>query len=303
MKEDDPREPWVHRNSRIIAIVIALASLAVALSSFLFNVLVRVQPQLIDSVFPQWASALAAFLGRFFWLLISPIIIWMLYKARRLLFTIYRDFLLLVLRPVLPQAQALTPPPPSPNPTPSAPRFPFAIKLGTFEFSLADGVEYRQGEFEFDAAFSEIPQVFISECTGGNWLLVKIDGKTEKGFKWAVQRATGQVGRYPVRLQWFAIAPVRTLIAPDAQLIIQSAHYGVGDLFSISTNAIQAQVEHDVFYERCGNHLDGDPVVGTGKQLLISYTYKGRPYNAVFPELSQIRLPTALDNIQAPRNP
>ena len=283
--------------------------LLVALAAFIFTVLSRAYPDITDKYLPKGLASAAAFLARFFWLFVSPLILWIAYKSRRFFFAIYRNFLLLVLRPVLPPAPPAAPPIPTPAPVarvfPSA--FPFAVKLGTFEFYLEAGVVYRQGRFDFDAPFSEVPQVFISECLAGDWLSVKIDAKNEKGFGWAVRRANetreGDIPvRYHVRLQWFAIAPIRTLIAPGAQLVIESAQYGIGDLYTLSTNAIQAQVKHDVFFENCGNHLDGDPVVGTGKTLLLNYTYKGQPYGAVINELSPVRIPNEADKLQ-PRRP
>jgi hypothetical protein len=104
---------------------------------------------------------------------------------------------------------------------------PFEIKLGELEFILPNGTPYRGGDFAFATPFDEEPHVFIAESTGGNWLLVKIDAKGKQGFRWAVQRATGQPGDYPVHLQWIAIAPRRSKDSPGGgQLVIHSAKYG-----------------------------------------------------------------------------
>lgn len=152
------------------------------------------------------------------------------------------------------------------------------MKLGEIEFTLTAGQNYHQGTFRFDAPFHETPHVFISECVGGNWLVVKIDAKDEHGFQWAVTRAfPAQAGPYNVRLQWLAITPglVSSATVPGL-LSIDSALYGVNGVNAVLTTILRAKVKNDSLDGTSGNALGGDPCYGAGKMLVVEYTYRGQ---------------------------
>lgn len=62
------------------------------------------------------------------------------------------------------------------------------IQISHFEVTLESGVHYRSGSVTFPKQFSDMPYVAVSEASGGNWLILKIDEKGVNGFKWAAHR-------------------------------------------------------------------------------------------------------------------
>jgi hypothetical protein len=90
---------------------------------------------------------------------------------------------------------------------------PFEIQSGEFPVSY-NRAEYRQGKVIFAKPFAEEPIVVAAECRGGNWLLVKIDGKSRQEFAWAASPVKVRClpepqppTVYSGRIQWIAIAP------------------------------------------------------------------------------------------------
>jgi len=79
-----------------------------------------------------------------------------------------------------------------------------AIETGEVPLGFRDH-PYQSGDVHFAQPFSEIPKVFVGECSDGNWVFVKLDGKSAKGFRWAARPLESKPLVYETKLQWVAI--------------------------------------------------------------------------------------------------
>jgi hypothetical protein len=81
------------------------------------------------------------------------------------------------------------------------------IETGEIPLSFR-GDPYQAGAVAFSQKFSEPPKVFIGECAAGNWIFVKLDEKTNIGFRWAARPIENERLVYETKLQWIAVGKV-----------------------------------------------------------------------------------------------
>jgi len=208
-------------------------------------------------------------------------------KITRCLLIVYSQTLKFLLRPVLRQEVPKIV-------TDFFDPYPFAIKYGELEFVMKEGEKERTEAFIFDKPFRELPNIFISECTAGDWLSVKVIGKGLDSFTWAVRRDESKETnyRYSARLQWVAIAPnFSTLECGTGQLEIHSVRYEAGGITAVIRSQLRSRIRGDAVNEICGNHLGGDPKFGTPKKLTVDYTFNGQRKSVPIDEFSPIKLP------------
>jgi hypothetical protein len=199
----------------------------------------------------------------------------------------YVQLLKLLLRPILRQLHAEIE-------AATSDGSPFEVKYGQLEFVMPAGQAQRNERFVFDKPFREVPNIYITECTAGDWLLAKIDAKDTESFAWAARRSVfpQPTGPYGVRLQWVAIAPkFSRKDSGTGQLVIHNALYGAGGFSAVLTSQLRAKIRHDALSETCGNHLAGDPLRGTLKFLTIEYTFRGQRRSVTISENQPITLP------------
>jgi len=188
-----PRQwPWFN----IITIAIGVAAL-------FFNIRGPLAPSALEKI----PVALGALLQ---WIIRYSLVLFLLMVAGNLAYLVrgwllrrYRAVLAFALRPVIGELLL----------SEMDQGSPFEIQSGEFPVSYNQG-EYRQGKVIFARPFTEEPIVLAAECRGGNWLLVKIDGKSRHDFAWAASpvkvRCLGEPQPstvYSSRIQWIAIAP------------------------------------------------------------------------------------------------
>ncbi|MFZ1055076.1 MAG: hypothetical protein WAN79_05320, partial [Opitutaceae bacterium] len=66
---------------------------------------------------------------------------------------------------------------------------------------------YLAFEVKFPKEFPSVPKVFVGEAHAGAWLVVKVDDKDTKKFKWAANNLLG-VSTYQTVIQWVAFAEI-----------------------------------------------------------------------------------------------
>ena len=86
--------------------------------------------------------------------------------------------------------------------TPSAPEY--MIQFGSHDVTFPDS-NYLAMDEPFPKEFPTLPQVFVCEGKPGSWLIVKVDDKDTKRFKWAALNTQGR-SNYSTTIQWLAIA-------------------------------------------------------------------------------------------------
>ena len=159
---------------------------------------------------------------------------------------------------------------------------------------MGKGEMYRNEKFVFDKPFRHLPNIYITECTAGDWAFVKVDEKDIRYFVWAVRRSIFPQGDNPyrIRLQWIAVAPRFSMEGSgNGQLVINRAFYGAKGLSAVLTTHLRAKIRNDTLSETSGNHLGGDPKVGDRKMLTVEYTFRGKSMLANIEENLAVKLP------------
>jgi len=97
---------------------------------------------------------------------------------------------------------------------PGAPEY--MIQFGEDNVTF-NNTSYLAFEVKFPKEFPVVPKVFVGEAHAGAWLVVKVDDKDTKKFKWAANNLLG-VSTYQTLIQWVAFAEIPKPV-PNAEEI------------------------------------------------------------------------------------
>jgi hypothetical protein len=82
----------------------------------------------------------------------------------------------------------------------------FMIQFGE-DVVTFNNTSYLAFEVKFRKEFPSVPKIFVGEAHAGAWLVVKVDDKDTKKFKWAANNLLG-VSTYQTVIQWVAFAEI-----------------------------------------------------------------------------------------------